>query len=211
MSRVRKRVCLEQGLRLEINFLARLGVIEFGNLTIRHRVSWKNASEEIAVGLVSAQLIGHSGWLEIRIDGASQSIEVISQGRYFGGAQRYFICPATGRKASVLWRPPGATEFRSRLGWGRSVAYITQIGSWVDRAHRGKEKIRNLLSGDRISNALVGDMPPKPKWMRTKTYRKYAELSQQYESALAQGPNGKSIMPHRKRASLETYSEHSAS
>jgi len=191
MGRQRARACLEQGLRLDINFLARTKIVQFGDLTINRSIRWSDSSGDVAIGAVSADLIGHTGWLGIEIDGNTQRIEVISEGRHLGGHQRYFICPTTGEKASVLWRPSGAEEFRSRLGWGRSVAYITQIGTWVDRAHRGKEKVNlRMGNGDRDT----GKMPRKPKWMRMKTYQKYARRFDHYESALAQGPNGRELM-----------------
>jgi hypothetical protein len=196
VSRHRKRTCLEQGLCLNINRLARTKVIDFGGLTLNRSIAWSDSSDDVAVGTISAFLLGHTGWVTIEVEGKKQSIDVISEGRHFGGCQYYFLCPATGRKASVLWRPPGADEFRSRQGWGKSVAYITQIGSWIDRAHRGKEKIKNILLGD--ENADEWDLPPKPKWMRTKTYEKYVRRFDHYEGALSQGPDGKFLMSKAK-------------
>jgi len=196
MSRQRKRACLEQGLSLDINFFARTRVIEFGNLTINRPIRWSNSTGYVATGAVTADLIGHSGWVQIELDAKAQRFEVVCENRHFGGRQRYFICPKTGRKASVLWRPPGAAEFRSRQGWGNNVAYITQIGSWVDRAHRGKEKIiKALVGGEEKSDTTV--LPPKPRLMRLQTYDRYAVRFDRYDRALAQGPDGKSMMPRR--------------
>ena len=196
MRRPRTRACLEQGLCLNFNFLARTKIIEAGGLTINRSIGWSDSSGDVAVGIISAFLIGHTGWVTIEIEGKKQSIDVISEGRHFGGCQYYFVCPTTRRKASVLWRPPGAEEFRSWQGWGKRVAYITQIGSWIDRAHRGKEKIRNILLGGK--NPENWDLPPKPKWMRTKTYEKYVQRFNHYEDALAQGPDGKFLMSKAK-------------
>jgi hypothetical protein len=191
----RKRACLEQGLSLDLNILARRGIVQFGNLTLFGSVRWGSSPDNVAIGAISADLIGHTGWIQIDIEGRKQRFEVISESRHFGGSQRYFVCPTTGRKASVVWRPPGAKEFRSRQGWGKSVAYITQIGSWMDRAHRGKEKIKKILLGEEYSDEW--DLPPKPKWMRIKTYKKYEARFDHYDGALAQGPDGKSMMSRR--------------
>lgn len=58
------------------------------------------------------------GWLEIEIGGRAQRLSVIACPRPFGGRQWYFICPRLGRRASVLWQPPGARHFRIRQGMG---------------------------------------------------------------------------------------------
>ena len=196
MGRQRQRACLEQGLSLNISFLARRKIVEFGNLTLNRSIRWGDPPHYHATGTISAELIGHSGWLRVQIGEITQRFDVVSEARHFGGWQRYFVCPRTGRKASVVWRPTGAHEFRSRRGWGNSVAYITQIGSWVDRAHRGKEKIKNILLGDEDPDEW--DLPPKPKWMRIKTYENYVRRFDHYEAALAQGPDGKSMMSRPK-------------
>ncbi len=193
MRKQRLRVCLEQGPSLDINMLARTGMIVFGDITLARKISWGRAPGYIWTADISANLLSpQGGWIQVDLQGTCQRIRVISEGRHFGGLQHYFLCPVTKRRASVLWRPPGTDEFRSRLGWGKSVAYITQIGSWIDRAHRGKEKIKNILLGGEDPDDW--DLPPRPKWMRVKTYDKYVEKFDHYEAALAAGPDGKSLM-----------------
>ncbi len=68
--------------------------------------------------------------------------------RHFGGRQWYFVCPRTCRSVSVLWKPPGATQFASRQFWGRQVAYASQFETPSDRALRGKAKIKARLIAD---------------------------------------------------------------
>jgi hypothetical protein len=121
MGRQRQRACLEQGLSLNLNVLARLGIIRYGELVINNPITWGVPPEYSLTGTISAELIGHTGWLQIQIGKNIQRIEVVSEARHFGGRQRYFVCPTTGRKVSVLWRPPGADEFPSRQTWGKSV------------------------------------------------------------------------------------------
>jgi hypothetical protein len=112
-----------------------------------------------------------------------QRFEIVRENRHFGGYQLYFLCPATFRKATVLWRPVGATEFRSRAGWGNAVAYMTQIGSWIDRAHCGKAKVRKRLSAEMARDS--SPVPPRPRGMHHKTYSRYAEKFEKYDKVLA--------------------------
>ena len=100
MGRQRKRACLEQGLSLDLNSLSRSGIIEFGNVSFNRSIRWGVPPDYSASGTISAELIGHSGWLQVQIGENPQRIEIVSEARHFGGRQRYFLCPRTGRKAS---------------------------------------------------------------------------------------------------------------
>jgi hypothetical protein len=62
---------------------------------------------------------------------------------------------------------------------------MTQIGSWIDRAHRGKAKIRTRLSAEMVRDS--SPMPPRPRGMHHKTYKRYAEKFEIYDKALAKG------------------------
>ena len=84
--------------------------------------------------------------------------------------------------ASVLWMPPGARRFCGRHEWGGQVAYASQFDTPVDRAHRGKAKIKARLIGDRDPDEW--DLPPKPKWMRWHTYNKQVDKFDHYEGML---------------------------
>lgn len=139
MSRHRKRTCLEQGLSLNINWLARTRIIEFGGLTINRSIGWSVSSGDVAVGIISAFLIGHTGWVTIEIEGQKQSIDVISEGRHFGGFQHYFVCPTTGRKASVLWRPPRSRRISESAGVGKK-GRIYHSNRFVDRPRPSRQR-----------------------------------------------------------------------
>jgi hypothetical protein len=93
--------------------------------------------------------------------------------------QWYFDCPRTGAPASVLWRPPGASRFASRKAWGRQCAYSSQFLSPLDRADHMKRKICNRIGGPGASEEW--EFPPKPKWMRWRTYEKAAAVVDRYE------------------------------
>jgi hypothetical protein len=59
------------------------------------------------------------GWFRIQAGDLDPGISLIPKNKHFGGRQWYFVCPVEQRPASVLWKPSGATEFRSRQVWGR--------------------------------------------------------------------------------------------
>jgi hypothetical protein len=105
----------------------------------------------------------------------------------FGGHQWYFICPVTGRPASVLWRPPGAKRFCSRQVWKHQVAYASQFLDRDNRAHHGQSKINARLCSIGKLDGEEWDFPPKPKWMRWKTYRRYEARFDRYDAVLDSG------------------------
>jgi hypothetical protein len=54
-----------------------------------------------------------------------------------------------------------------------------------NRAHAGKAKIKSRLIGE--CDPDEWDLPPKPKWMRWRTYNRYVERYDAYEDILDQG------------------------
>jgi hypothetical protein len=184
MARSCSKVRLENGLKLDLNNLARRGFVRRGAVTGPVGITWTHSYwGEIAAGKIWASMDDPSyGRFEIEIGGARQFISLAAQPRRFGGRQWYFVRPATRRLASVLWRPPGATRFCSRLTWGRQVAYFSQCVSSVDRAWHGKSKIKRRLIGKLDPDEW--DLPPKPKWMRWHTYQRYIDRFDRYEELL---------------------------
>jgi hypothetical protein len=82
--------------------------------------------------------------------------------------------------------PPGAGHFYSRHAWGaRRVADASQFLDADNRAHRGKAKIKARLIAD--SNPDEWELPPKPKWMRWRTYNRFIDRFDWYEAILLQG------------------------
>jgi hypothetical protein len=188
MPRPRQRVCLEQGLRLDINDinkLARLCFVRPGAKSGRNHIQWSQTytGATIASGLITANFEGSDeGWVRIQIGNLDQRITLAVQPRHFGGSQWYFKCPHTHRHCSVLWRPPGARLFGSRQTWRRQVAYASQFATPLDRAHRGQAKIKSRLIGNRDPDEW--DLPPKPKWMRWSKYNRYVQKFDSYEDIL---------------------------
>ena len=184
MPRPRHRACLEDGLKLDLNHLARRGFVEFGaNIGVRG-ITWTHSYwGQVARGIISAEMSDpHHAWLRIQIGESVQRITLVSRSRKFGGRQWFFVCPATGGLATVLWKPPGAGRFCSRHAWGRRVAYRSQFQDPSDRAYLGKERIKARLIGDLDPDAW--DLPPKPRWMRWTTYNQYVERFDDYEEKL---------------------------
>lgn len=145
MPRSRERVCLEAGLKLDMNRLRRAGIIP------------------PALGSQKA------GSLRVRYPDFEQEIQFVSRQRHFGGRQFYFVCPATGRLCSVLWKPPGASRFACRQAWGGQVAYQSQFADTPSRCHLMKARIQKRLSNKDWADLL----PPRPKRMRAATYARW--------------------------------------
>jgi hypothetical protein len=126
----------------------------------------------IRSGAVPRALNGEkAGTLSVKYPeiGFEQQIRFTSCPRPFGGRQFYFQCPVTGRMASVLWRPNGASRFASRQAWHGQVAYQTQFAEPTSRAHLAKAKIQRRLSDKEWADLL----PPRPKRMRAATYARW--------------------------------------
>jgi hypothetical protein len=118
----------------------------------------------------------------IRIDDLEQRIALVTLPRHFGGRSWFFVCPVINCRASVLWLPRGAQHFASRHAWPGKVAYHSQFMTAADRAYLGMERIKRRLIGELDPEAW--DLPPKPKWMRWKTYDRLVERFERYEAAL---------------------------
>ena len=177
MPRYRQRVCLQHGLKLDLNVLIRKGTLRPGFITGPSLMQWTRSG---AVAVITANLCDpETGWLRYQTKGSDQQITLVSCTRHFGGRQWYFVCPILNRRASVLWMPPGAKEFCSRQAWGRKVAYRTQFLSVYDRGHAGKAKIKARLIGE--LDPEDWELPPKPKWMRWRTYHRLAERFEVYD------------------------------
>ena len=79
-----------------------------------------------------------------------------------------------------------STRFCSRQSWGsRRVAYSSQFLDRDNRAHRGKAKIKSRLIADLDPDEW--ELPPKPKWMRWRTYNRYVDQFDKYEAILEDG------------------------
>jgi len=141
MARPRKRICLQDGLRLELNELIRSRMVIPGERTSQPIV-WSSVGKpgRVAWGLIDADLRDRK-CAQIRIlmvPSVDQTIDLVAQERNFGGVQWYFRCPVRGTRASILWKLPGAKEFCSRQSLDGRAAYHSQFVGEGRRAQIGK-------------------------------------------------------------------------
>lgn len=186
MGRSGWRVKLENGLKLDINRLARRRFVTPGTITGPVGINWSHSYwGHVASALLWANMSGpREGFLDIRLGDSNQRIVLLRECRHFGGGQWYFMCPVTNRRASVLWRPPGATRFCSRQTWRRQVAYHSQFLSPTDRIWHMKTKINRKLCEIGGLEPEDWDFPPKPKWMRHRTYDRFEKRFDAQEDRL---------------------------
>ena len=126
------------------------------------------------------------GWMHVESGSLDQTIELVSLTRPYGGRQWYFLCPRTGRRASVLWKPPGASSFACRQAWGRQVAYRSQFQSPYRRASWGAQDIERRLCKEPNTSTVGDELPPKPKGMHRRTYDKIAKRFEAYKTIIDQ-------------------------
>jgi hypothetical protein len=189
MPRSRERATLEAGLKLDLNRLLRRGSIRRGAYA-RSGIVWTEAysGEEMASGTITADLSDElGGWFKIDLGIVRQTFVLTTQPRHFGGRQWYFLCPRMGRRASVLWMPPGAESFACRQRWRRQVAYQSQFLDPVGRAHLGQNRINRKLCSIGSFDPDEWALPPKPRWMRWSTYRRAEAKFDHYEATLDWG------------------------
>lgn len=166
MPRDRSRVHLDAGLRLDCNELMRLGVVG-REKPQAVAFDFSNGARVVVAAVVENELpvllVSHAGGL--------QRVGLSRDPRPFGGpGQFYFQCPRTGLRASVLWRPPGAREFACRQAW-RNASYASQSRGAVDRAWAAKRRVARRLGS---TDPHDYDLPEKPRWMRWRTYDRFA-------------------------------------
>ncbi|MER8792348.1 hypothetical protein NKH71_31740 [Mesorhizobium sp. M0983] len=186
MPRSRQRATLEAGLKLDINRLIRNDFITPGSYR-SCSVTWTDSfyDEPRAAATISADMgDSEGGWFHIRFNKDMQRIPLWTMRRHFGGRQWYFACPRLHIPVSVLWMPPGAAKFASKKHWGRQVAYHSQFLDHTGRAHHGQAKIKRRLCSIGSFDPDDWDFPPKPKWMRHRTYGRAEAKFDRYEDIL---------------------------
>ena len=98
MPRPRQRACLQDGLSLNLNRLARRGFIRPGAATGPVGINWTDSysGEVRASAIITADMSGpHEGWLRIqsvKADHLDQRIILVACPRHFGGSQWFFMC-----------------------------------------------------------------------------------------------------------------------
>jgi len=134
MSRSRQRVCLQSGLKPDLNRLRRWGLVRQGtggpNLI---RWSCTYTGEEIARGLITTHMeVGFEAWFRIKLGELNQWIALVPRARHFGGHQWYFVCPTTSRNASVPRRTLdyGLCELAAKFLWFE-IKWLVQVSQEI--------------------------------------------------------------------------------
>ena len=104
---------------------------------------------------------------------------------HFGGVRWWVLCRC-GRRVGQLCKPPGASRFRCRQCYRLVYECQREASEW--RAYRQLEKIAKRLSPQWAKGLVPADvldgffLPPKPKWMRWRTYETLSRQSHRYAS-----------------------------
>jgi hypothetical protein len=188
MARWRRRVRLEDGLKLDLNRLVRQGLMrphakQIGTIRWAHR----HSDQEVASGRFTAEMT-HERHERLRIElgDLDQWIELIAVPRHYGGQQWYFLCPRTARRASVLWKPRGAQSFACRQAWGRQVAYGSQFLSPYRRASSAVQDIQRRLCKEPYIPLVGDELPSRHKGMHRRTYEKIIKRYEAYKTIMDQ-------------------------
>ncbi|MFC5741196.1 hypothetical protein [Dyella tabacisoli] len=165
---------MESALALDIRHLAKLDQLHDG---ARGSLTWSSgASVSFTVTLQ-----GDIGTLTLfytapdRDTGERKNvacaIPLSSLPLHYGGYRWYMHCPRTGRRAQILHKWNGLTQFCHRSTVHPKPTYASQRISGSDRIMAQRWAIRRKL-GD-TSSDLFGE-PCKPKRMRWRTFEHYA-------------------------------------
>jgi hypothetical protein len=182
MARQRKRIPLEDGLKLDLN---KLGVKAFPQgVPTQLVICWqpRYSSGAKTIGLLNCRVASATRVsMRLRVGALQQSIDLVAAPRHFGGVQWYFVCPITGRRASILWLPPGASCFASRKAWSGKVAYASQFETPVYRAMSRAKAIRSRLGDEQYTSILCNPPPLKPRSMHWRTFHQHVKRLEAYE------------------------------
>jgi hypothetical protein len=184
MPRNRERVCLEDGLKLDLNILCCKGIVPCGPNEWQV-TSWypRYFGDVRSFCLLNWRLSNPSrGSVRLVMRALDQSIDLVAAPRHFGGAQWYFVCPVLGVRASVLWMPPGTSCFASRQAWGDKVAYGSQFETPPYRAMSRAKAIRSRLGDEQYTSVFFNPPPSKPKGMHWRTFGAQLERLEAYEN-----------------------------
>jgi hypothetical protein len=173
----RRRFAIDSGTRIDINSLVRDGFIAPDrNYVPPFKITYGDGS---AVA-ISFSRDNDDPRLTLEHDGGVQYVPLTATEKPYGGRQWYFLCPRSGRRVSVLWRPAGATQFASRHAY-RNAAYAVQFLDPAQRAWRTMRRAARRLGS---TNPNDYDLPEKPLWMRWHTYDRIADQHDAADRAL---------------------------
>ena len=190
------RPIIDQGLKVDLRSLRRNGQFKCDGNHYHTQLhwTWSYTGEKVGNVRMSYCAGGEGSWLRLEYTATpygeepirvNETFELERFPQPFGGHRWYVICPRTHRRCQCLYLPPGATRFRSRQGFGVRLQYLSQT---YDRRTRLMETGRRIAAKVlRVGPAKWReeyrdwDFPPKPQWMRWKTYNRHYSRWEWYE------------------------------
>lgn len=122
----------------------------------------------------------------------------------FSGRRWWFLCPKSALRTTKLFLPNGGWHFWSRQAY--QLGYASQRKGRFTRLQQRAARLNRQLGGEGLST--WNRPPPKPKWMRWRTYeRKYERWQRTVEGANAEFVAGTAVKntgemaPRRARVS----------
>jgi hypothetical protein len=168
MGRDGYRFRIDAGYRLDVNQLARIGMLRFEpGIRVVGSIQYRCGLELE----ITAERYNDEPRLILAHSGIAQYVSLASVPKPYGGQQWYLLCPVTFRRVSVLWCPYGARKFASRHAY-RNAAYNTQFLDPTQRCWRELRRVAKRLGSTDPDDY---DLPEKPKWMRWSTYERLAD------------------------------------
>lgn len=173
------RETCENSLRLDLRYMRAKGLLKSGSSGV---LSWSRG--EVKTGWIRYKVHAYSLELNynVRRSGidwqpVQEHIPLVYSSQPFGGARLYIKCLDCRRRCVVLY---GGARFRCRRCL--DLAYASQNEDSSDRALAISQKIRSRLCG---GGCFDDPIPPKPKGMHWKTYRRLEATCEFYEEQIA--------------------------
>lgn len=135
--------------------------------------------EETGLRLIYSTRQNEGPWTQV-----DDRIPFVTTPMRFGGQRVWFCCPGCQRRCRVVY---GGARFRCRNCHG--LRYNSQYEPSYQRQLDMADKLRKRVGGD--NGAFDGEpFPPKPRWMRSSTYRrlqaKYDRLNDLWAAGVMQ-------------------------
>lgn len=145
---------------------------------------WRDGwGDEVASVGFRADLSESSGTLTLgyRTNGQGEQcvIRLSTIPNHYGGRNWFMHCPVTGRRARKLYKWNGLPHFRHWDAVRPRPTYASQRVGGHDRILSQRWALRRRM-GDNLSD-LFGE-PCKPKWMRWRTFERYAARDAELEA-----------------------------
>ena len=166
---------IESALCLSLSDMMKRGSIAPNCITLGGAWAWWREGERIASVRYSASLMSMDGKLTLNYEAKGQPVECVIRlstvENHYGGRNWFMHCPATGRRARKLYKWEPLWYFCHREAVRPRPTYACQRVGGQERIISQRWELRRRM-GDDWSDLFGG--PFKPKWMRWKTFERYA-------------------------------------